>query len=78
MPMLWSVLASPVAKPRPQTAGDAHEQAQTHDRDQGPGKQASSRRVHAEKPSLGSRWLGGVLARGSCSEDSSSAACAAA
>ncbi len=71
-------MRSLAGRPRPQTAGDAHEQAQTHDRDQGPRKQAVADESHAEQPSLGSRWLGGVLAKGSRSEDSSSAVCAAA
>ena len=77
---LWVTL--PVAERRPQTAGDAHKQAQTCKREQGAHKQAS-RRVHAEQRSIGrrglrrSRWLRGVLAEGSRSEDSSGrAACA--
>jgi hypothetical protein len=71
---LWEAVS---AVERPQTAGDAHKQAQTYEREHGAHKQACRRGLD-EQPSIGSRWLRGVLAEASRTEDfSGRAVCAA-
>ena len=68
---------------RPQTAADAHKQAQTYEREQDAREQAVRRAPLAELAEqssiVGTRWLGGVPAVGSRAKDSSGrAVCAAA
>lgn len=64
---------------RPQTAADAHKQAQTYEREQDAREQAVRRALAEQSSIVGTRWLGGVPAVGSRAKDSSGrAVCAAA
>lgn len=64
---------------RPQTAADAHKQAQTYEREQDAREQAVRRALAEQSSIVRTRWLGGVPAVGSRAKDSSGrAVCAAA
>jgi hypothetical protein len=63
----------------PHTAADAHEQAQTYEREQDTREQAVRRALAEHCSIVGTRWLGGGPAVGSRAKDfSGRAVCAAA